>query len=58
MSAILVALEAAALAAGSSTGPRLIGIMKVSVWLVLNISGFMEITMRPVKPSPMFDLIE
>ena len=43
---------------GSGAGPGLVGIAKVLGWMVANISGFMEITMRPVKPSPRFDLIE
>ena len=54
----MVAVEAAAMATGSGPGPGLVGSAKVSGWMVLKIYGFMEITMRPVKPSPRFDLIE
>ena len=57
MSAILVAVEAEAMAAGLGAGPGLVGITKVLGWMVLKISSFMERTMRPVKLSPRFDLI-
>ena len=46
------------MASGSGAGPGLVGIAKSSGWMVAKISGFMEITTRPVNPSPRFDLIE
>ena len=46
------------MASGSDAGHGLVGIAKVLGWMMANISGFMEITMRPVKPSPRFELIE
>ena len=51
-------MEVAAMALGLGAGPGLVGILKVLVWMVANISGFMEITMIPVNPSPRFDLIK
>ena len=51
-------VEAAAMASGSGAGPGLAGIAKSSGWMVENIYGFTEITIRPVNPSPRFDLIE
>ena len=58
MSAILVAVEAAAMASGSGAGPGFVDIAKSSGWMVDNISGFMEITIRPVNPPLRFYLIE
>ena len=46
------------MALGSGAGPRLVGIANGSGWMVAKISGFMEMTMRPVNPSPRFYLIE
>ena len=53
-----VAEEATAMASGSGAGPGLVGIAKGSGWLVAKMDGFMAMTMRPVNPSPRFDLIE
>ena len=58
MCVILVAVEAAEMTSGSGAGTVLVAIMKVLGWMVLKIYGFMERTMRPVKPSPRFNLIE
>ena len=58
MSAILVAEEATAMASGSGAGPGLVGIANGSGWMGAKIYGFMEMTMRPVNPSPRFDLIK
>ena len=58
MSDILVAEEAAAMAMGYGAGPGLVGIVNRAGWTVTKVAGFMEMTMRPVNPSPRFDLIE
>ena len=44
--------------AGSGAGPGFFGISKASGLMVLKMSGIMDRTMRPVSPSPRFDLIE
>ena len=58
MSAILVAEEAAAMSMGSGAGPGLVGIVNGSGLMVAKFAGFMEMTMRPVNPSPRLDLMD
>ena len=58
MLVILVTEEAAAMVSGSGAGPGLVGIANGSGWMVAKASGFMEMTMRPINPSPRLDLIE
>ena len=58
MLAILVAEEAAAIALGSGAGTELVGITNRSGWMVAKVASFMEMTMRPVDPSPRLYLIE
>ena len=53
-----MAVDAIAMTTGSGAGPGLVGITKASGWMVLKMSGFMESTMRPVRPSPRFDFIQ
>ena len=46
------------MASGSGARPGLVGITNGSGWIVAKVSGFMEMTMRSVNPSPRFDLVE
>ena len=53
-----MAEEVTAISSGYGAGPGLVGIANRPGWMGAKIYGFMEMTMRPVNPSPRFDLIK